>query len=73
MGVSFGGVVLTPLATWMIDVAGWREAWFWLGIGATVFTLPLALIMRRAPEDTDFTRTVIQPSKSNKEWVSERV
>ena len=51
MGVSFGGVVLTPLATWMIDVVGWREAWFWLGIGATVFTLPLALIMRRAPED----------------------
>ena len=51
MGVSFGGVVLTPLVTWMIDVVGWREAWFWLGIGATVFTLPLALIMRRAPED----------------------
>ena len=51
MGVSFGGVVLTPLATWMIDVVGWREAWFWLGTGATVFTLPLALIMRRAPED----------------------
>ena len=51
MGVSFGGVVLTPLATWMIDVVGWREAWFWLGIGASVFTLPLALIMRRAPED----------------------
>ncbi len=51
MGVSLGGVVLTPLATWMIDVFGWREAWFWLGISATVFTLPLALIMRRAPED----------------------
>ena len=51
MGVSFGGVVLTPFATWMIDVVGWREAWFWLGIGATLFTLPLALIMRRAPED----------------------
>ncbi|MEC8076041.1 MAG: MFS transporter, partial [Pseudomonadota bacterium] len=51
MGVSFGGVVLTPLSTWMIDVVGWREAWFWLGLGATLFTLPLALIMRRAPED----------------------
>ena len=51
MGVSFGGVVLTPFATWMIDVIGWREAWFWLGLGATLFTLPLALIMRRAPED----------------------
>ena len=51
MGVSFGGVVLTPLATWLVDTIGWREAWIWLGAGATALTLPLALIMRRAPED----------------------
>lgn len=51
MGVSFGGVVLTPLATWMVDTVGWRDAWVWLGIGATALTLPLSLIMRRAPED----------------------
>ena len=30
MGVSFGGIVLTPLATWLIDTQGWREAWLWL-------------------------------------------
>jgi sugar phosphate permease len=51
MGVSFGGVVLTPLATWLVDTVGWREAWLWLGLSATVLTLPLAAIMRRAPED----------------------
>lgn len=51
MGVSFGGVVLTPLATWLVDTIGWRDAWIWLGFGATALTLPLALIMRRAPED----------------------
>ena len=51
MGVSFGGVVLTPLATWLVDTIGWRDAWVWLGVGATTLTLPLALIMRRAPED----------------------
>ncbi|HCG70849.1 MAG TPA: hypothetical protein DE147_10325 [Gammaproteobacteria bacterium] len=51
MGVSFGGVVLTPLATYLVDTLGWREAWLWLGLCATCLTLPLALIMRRAPED----------------------
>ena len=51
MGVSFGGVVLTPLATWLVDNLGWRDAWIWLGICATSLTLPLALVMRRAPED----------------------
>jgi len=51
MGVSFGGVALTPLATWLIDTIGWREAWIWLGVIAAVFMYPVALIMRRAPED----------------------
>lgn len=35
MGVSFGGVVLTPLATWLVDTIGWRGAWVWLGVGAS--------------------------------------
>jgi len=51
MGVSFGGIVLTPLATWLIDNIGWREAWIWLGILTAVLLYPVALFMRRAPED----------------------
>lgn len=51
MGVSMGGIVLTPLATWLIDTLGWREAWWWLALFAAVFLYPVALVMRRAPED----------------------
>jgi len=51
MGVSFGGVVITPLATWLIDTIGWRLAWVWLGIGSAFVLYPVALFMRRAPED----------------------
>ncbi|NKB98391.1 MAG: MFS transporter [Pseudomonadales bacterium] len=51
MGVSFGGIVLTPLATWLIDTQGWREAWLWLALFAAVFLYPVALMIRRAPED----------------------
>ncbi len=51
MGVSFGGILITPFATWAIDTQGWREAWIWLGIATLAVTLPAALAMRRAPED----------------------
>jgi MFS family permease len=51
MGVSFGGVIITPLATWLIDTIGWRPAWLWLGAGAAMVLYPVALFMRRAPED----------------------
>lgn len=51
MGVSFGGIALTPMVTWMIDTIGWRSAWIWLGAGSAVILYPVALMMRRAPED----------------------
>lgn len=51
MGVSFAGVLLTPLATVMIDVEGWRTAWQLLGMGTVILIFPVAFTMRRAPED----------------------
>ncbi|MFT5099211.1 MAG: OFA family oxalate/formate antiporter-like MFS transporter [Candidatus Azotimanducaceae bacterium] len=51
MGVSFAGVILTPLSSWAIDVYGWRVAWQLLSLVALVLVLPSALAMRRRPED----------------------
>jgi len=51
MGVSFAGVLLTPLATWAIDLYGWRTGWQLLSLGAFIFVVPTALAMRRSPED----------------------
>ena len=51
MGVSFGGIILTPLATYLVDTIGWRQAWVVLGVSAAVLMFPVALTMRRAPED----------------------
>ncbi len=51
MGVSFAGVLLTPVVTAMIDLSGWRNAWQFLAIGALVCVIPVALMMRRTPED----------------------
>ncbi|HAR30849.1 MAG TPA: hypothetical protein DCR65_04950 [Gammaproteobacteria bacterium] len=51
MGVSLAGILITPLATLLIDTLGWREAWVVLGLGAAVLVFPAARVMRRTPED----------------------
>ncbi|HEX6031929.1 MAG TPA: MFS transporter [Tepidiformaceae bacterium] len=51
MGVSFAGVALTPAMTEVIDEWGWRTAWRVLAVGAALLVVPVALLMRRAPED----------------------
>lgn len=51
MGISLSGIVLPMLATWMVDEFGWRASWKLLGMAAGIITLPMALIVRRCPED----------------------
>jgi len=51
MGISFAGVALVPLATFLIDTFGWRVTWRLLAAGTAALILPLAFVMRRAPED----------------------
>ncbi|MFQ5380494.1 MAG: MFS transporter [Dehalococcoidia bacterium] len=51
MGISFAGVALVPLATVLIDTFGWRATWRLLAAGTAALILPLAFVMRRAPED----------------------
>ena len=51
MGISLGGILLPPIATWMVDVFGWRESWQLLGIATFLVTLPMSAFVRRCPED----------------------
>ena len=51
MGVSLGGVIITPGSIYLIDELGWRDAWVVLAVLATLLMIPTAAIMRRAPED----------------------
>ncbi|MDH3643179.1 MAG: MFS transporter, partial [Gammaproteobacteria bacterium] len=51
MGVSFGGIGMVPLVTVGIDALGWREAWMWLAVAVGFLMYPVAVMMRRAPED----------------------
>jgi len=51
MGVSFAGILLTPAITQVIDEWGWRAGWRVLAIGTALLIIPVASMMRRAPED----------------------
>lgn len=52
MGVSVGGVVLSPILGILIGVVGWRHTWAIMGIATVVVMVPIILIfMRRRPED----------------------
>ena len=50
-GLSFGGVVLTPLSAWIIDDYGYGQAMPWFGAAFALLILPIVLfVMRNPPE-----------------------
>lgn len=50
-GAASGPLVFPMTLTLLINAVGWRDAWFWFGIGTIAVLLPLALLVRTKPED----------------------
>jgi OFA family oxalate/formate antiporter-like MFS transporter len=51
MGVSAAGVVWPPLMTSFTGEFGWRAGWRLMAVLALLLVIPVAMIMRRQPED----------------------
>lgn len=52
VGMPAGTVLGIFMAQWLIDSAGWRQAWIGFGVVALILgVVPCALFMRRTPED----------------------
>ncbi|MFH1485975.1 MAG: MFS transporter [Chloroflexota bacterium] len=50
-GISLGGVLITPLSTYLIDLIGWRLSYLMLGILIWVSVIPLViLVIRNLPQ-----------------------
>lgn len=50
-GVSLGGVLMTPLLSFVVDGHGWRSGWVFLGVLVWALIIPSAMVIRKAPED----------------------
>ena len=50
-GVSFAGLIMPVTMTGVVDAIGWRDAYAALAVAIFVVIVPVALIMRRRPED----------------------
>ena len=51
MTFSAVGAFLLPLLVWTIEEFGWRQVIFAIGVGFWIIGIPVALLMRRRPED----------------------
>ena len=51
MGVPLGVGIVTPLMTVFVDEFGWRAGWRALAVVAWLLMYPVAMMMRRQPED----------------------
>jgi len=52
LGFSASIAAHPPLAQWLIDQVGWREAWLWLGLMSWALLVPLILLLiQNKPED----------------------
>lgn len=51
IGISLSGLITPVTMTQVVDSIGWRDAYVVLSIAILVMLLPVALLMRRSPED----------------------
>ncbi len=48
-GLSFGGILVTPLSAWLIDLQGYAAMMPWFGAAFVGLTLPIILLIIRNP------------------------
>jgi MFS family permease len=51
MGVSMGGIIVTPLVVYWIDTTDWRITWQYLALASMAIMAPVVVMVRRTPED----------------------
>ena len=70
-GLGVGGV-LVPVIAWSLQSFGWRATAFGSGVLAIALGLPLALVIKRRPEDFGTTVDGLPPSAAEKMQSAER-
>jgi len=71
LGLALGGVSV-PLVAWSLQAFGWRATAFGSGVLAIAVGLPLALVIRRRPEDHGETMDGVPHEPSSEHSVPEK-
>ena len=50
LGFSLSVAVHPPLAQWLIDQVGWRDAWLWIGVISWLLLVPAVFLIENKPE-----------------------
>ncbi len=51
MGISLASLIMPVAMTRVVDAEGWRTGYFVMGVMVWILVIPVALLMRRTPED----------------------
>ena len=60
-GISFAGLIMPLTMTRIVDSAGWRDAYAILALVMFAIVVPVALVMRRQPEDYGLLPDGLEP------------
>ena len=60
-GISFAGLIMPLTMTRIVDSAGWRDAYAILAVVVFAIVVPVALVMRRQPEDYGLLPDGLEP------------
>ena len=63
-GVSLAGLIMPVTMTRVVDAVGWRDAYAMLGVAMFAVIVPVALIMRRRPEDHGMLPDGLDPAEA---------
>ncbi len=63
-GISLSGLIMPLTMTYIVDSAGWREAYAILALVIFVIVVPVALVMRRRPEDYGLLPDGLEPGSN---------
>ena len=68
LGLGFAATMAAhpPLAQWLIDTVGWREAWLWLGLLTWLLLLPpILFLVQSRPEDLGLQPDGAPPARTD--------
>jgi MFS family permease len=61
--IGIGGTIITPLLAFSVQMWGWRQGAFLAGLGLVLVGVPLALVVRRSPENMGLLPDGVAPAQ----------